>query len=632
MTIDLTFMSNEADEEEGLGNAGIETYRDRPYASTAREVAQNSRDAAVALPVRISFDLLEIQESAIPALKTLRKANGHCLKKARDANDSKEIAHFEQAGRVLAGERLKILRISDFNTLGLRGPAKKGTPFHSLIKGSGVSVKESDASGGSFGIGKNAVFAISDIQTVLYSTIWEDQETKQKHFLAQGKAVLVSHTDDEGINHRAAAYWGMPNFKPIEDIELAPEWLRRQEIGTSVFALGFRETAHWQYRIAYSLLENFFYAVHSEEMEFAIDGGNIVINRANLSSLFESEEIRAAAEQDDREQEFDLARQMYQCLISPEATEATVSVPGLGNVYIRVLVAEGLPKKIFIIRNGMVITDSLENFGDKFVRFSMCKEFSCIVVPVDQDGRALIKRLENPRHDGLSAERLSDERDRNNARKIMKQFATVIRDTVKSCTMTGFDKRMAVDEMRDYFSVAAEASDKKQNSEQDDPNTIRYKVQPRRPQTETSATARGTGTGGGPKPGPRPGPKPGPVGPDPKPHPFGRGASGNARTIKLSDFRNIVPPGASPSKRTIFFTPEEGGLAKITLDASGMNESEELVIQDAPGSILKGGEIRRNLVAGARTKIEVEFRDPYSGPIELSVSLVPEEGGANEAQ
>ena len=54
----LKFLTNEAGEKEGLGDAGIETFRDSPYASCAREAGQNSRDAAREKPVRMTFNVL----------------------------------------------------------------------------------------------------------------------------------------------------------------------------------------------------------------------------------------------------------------------------------------------------------------------------------------------------------------------------------------------------------------------------------------------------------------------------------------------------------------------------------------------------------------------------------------------
>lgn len=277
----LEFLLNEAGEDEGLGHAGIETYRDDPYASVAREVGQNSRDAADTLPVRLSFDLLEVPAGEIPALGKFREAVDCCLQKASASGNAKGLAFFAQAKATLAGSHLKILRISDLNTTGLRGPAESGTPFHSLVKGSGVGLKMSESSGGSFGIGKNAAYAVSDIQAVFYSTIYESTGTKERRFLAQGKAVLISHTDLGGQPLRAHAYWGRSAFRPFDDMNSAPPWLRRDEVGTSMFIMGFRETPDWQKRNTCSLIQNFFHAVHQREMEFSINCNSIRITKGH---------------------------------------------------------------------------------------------------------------------------------------------------------------------------------------------------------------------------------------------------------------------------------------------------------------------------------------------------------------
>src|SRR5690242_2588238 len=133
--ISLEFLPNVAEEEEGLGHAGIETYRDEPYAATAREVGQNSRDAVAQLPVRINFDLLDVSASDIPSIDRLRTAIDSCLDRATTVGDEKETGFFTQAQKVVRKPSLKILRISDFNTTGARGPSSFGTPFHSLLKG-----------------------------------------------------------------------------------------------------------------------------------------------------------------------------------------------------------------------------------------------------------------------------------------------------------------------------------------------------------------------------------------------------------------------------------------------------------------------------------------------------------------
>lgn len=61
------FLHNEAGEKEGPGDAGIETFPDTLYASCAREAGQISRDAAKALPVRLSFDIRQLGHDKFPS-------------------------------------------------------------------------------------------------------------------------------------------------------------------------------------------------------------------------------------------------------------------------------------------------------------------------------------------------------------------------------------------------------------------------------------------------------------------------------------------------------------------------------------------------------------------------------------
>lgn len=624
----LEFPPNPGEEDEGLGHAGIETYRHEPYASAARETGQNSRDASATLPVRISFDVLEIARASIPSIDSLQSTIERCLAQVAVGQD-KEIAFFRQAQKVVSQETLKVLRIADFNTTGARGPSVKGTPFHSLLKGSGVSIKDNVASGGSFGIGKNAVFAISDLQAVFYSTVYEDEDG-EKRFLAQGKVILVSHKGADGEPKRQSGYWGPSGFRPIDDPAKAPEWLRRSDVGTSVFVLGFRETPNWQRRFTYSLIQNFFPAIHNEEMEFTLDEGKFVIGRMGLASLFEDQEIRDTAKANDREQEFDLSHSLYQCLVSPEAKEENIVLPELGRVQVRVLVTEGLPKKVFVIRNGMVITDSLEHFGDKFVRFPMYRDFVAVVTPLDDKGSAFIKKLEDPKHHELSAERLPDAGKREQAKGVMKSLARKIRDAIKAHTLTQFDSEVSVDEMRRYFAAESEPSSEDKKSREEDPQTIRYKVASRKEKQPPKATSEGTddtGTGvGGPNPGPGPGPgpNPGPHNPDPRTRPNGPGGPGQQHSIVLQDVRNILTASGSRRTRTIYFTPADGGLADISLRATGLNNNEELSIRSASDSVVSGGRIKCRIVANARKRIDVELEDEYEGPIDIRMNVTPD--------
>jgi hypothetical protein len=625
------FLPNPAEEDEGLGHAGIQTYRNEPYAGTARETGQNSRDAAASLPVRIRYDLLDVPRQAIPAIDELQSIVQRCLEQSEDKE--KEAGFFRQALRVISHDTFKVLRIADFNTTGALGPSQKGKPFHSLLKASGVSVKTFDASGGSFGIGKNAVFAVSDLQTVFYSTVYEDHGGK--HFLAQGKSILVSHTGADGKPRRQTGYWGMPNFSPISEVADVPEWLQRQDTGTSVFSLAFRDTPDWMHRISYSLIQNFFSAIHAGEMEFSLDRGRFEISKASLGSWFDDEGILEFVRANDRQQEFELSRSLYRCLVSPDAKEDIIEVPSLGPVKIRILVAEGLPKKVIIIRNGMVITDSLAHFGDAFARFSMYSDFVALVTPISSHGSAFIKRLEDPRHRDLSPEGLPDTASREQAKTVMKRLARKIRDTIKEYTLVKHESEVSLDEMRRYFAADSESSTDPKTGAEEDPERLRYRVERRKDNRRPQAAGEGDGgTGGGvggeePGPGPRPTPRPGPPNPAPKPRPDGPGGPGAIRPVFLQGLRNIRPAGAGAKYRTIYFTPDEGGDVDIVLQATGLNETETLTVHTASDAVVTDGKISRQVTAGERVRIDVEFDDEYDGPIEVRVNIG---GGSAEVE
>ncbi len=615
----LVFLTNDAGEEEGLGDAGVETYRDAPYASVARECGQNSADAREKRPVTMRFDLLEIGINEYPAAKSQLAAVEACLDKARSGRNDKEIDFFSRAREVLTADRLKILRISDSNTKGLIGPAIPGTPFHSLVKASGVSNKDSDTSGGSFGIGKKAAFAASELQTVFYSTIYRELTSGKELFLAQGKTLLVSHTAPDGRKRRATGYWGLADFMPVADPARVPGWLTRAEVGTSVFVVGFREEDSWRERIAASLLQNFFCAIHRGDLRFIIDDSRIDINGDSIASYFLDPQIVRAADLSSQLEEFEFARNLYDCLMSVDASSETFEIAGLGKVSLRILLRDGLPKRVCIIRNGMAITDNLAHFGDKLARYPMYKEFVALVEPTDDQGSALLKRLENPRHDSLSADRLSDARKRADATRAMKTLASRIRSAIKQLALPKPSDVTNLDELARYFADSDKSDKPPDPNGDDDIETFRI-IKPAKRKSRNPATDRlapgheggrdkGTGKGGsGLGRGKGPGRGSG-----------GRGNFGASREIGVTDVRNLVPPQSEWS-RTVYFTPAEGGAARITIAAAGIDDAQPIEVEASDAGTVSDGQILIDLRENERSKVNVRFSRPYGGPIELSVT------------
>jgi hypothetical protein len=617
----LSFPNNDAGEEQGLGDAGIETFRDAPFPSVARECGQNSADARVKSPVEVRFDVFEIATSDYPPRAAQRRAVESCLAKAREAKEEKAIDFFTRALEVLGTDSLKILRIADANTRGLIGPAMPGTPFHSLVKSTGISNKESETSGGSFGIGKNAAFATSELQTVFYSTVYLDEKTGVEQFLAQGKTILTSHVGDDGKERRATGYWGLPGFAPVSDPAQVPDWLRREGVGTSVFVVGMRDLEGWQSRIAASLLQNFFPAIHDGKLRFLIDGGKVDINAVTLPSLFQASEIIRAAKASDQSEDFEFAESLFRCLVSESSYREELFVEGLGRIRCTILMEEGLPRRVMIVRNGMEITGTLEHFGDKFNRFPMYREFVALVEPLDDVGSALIKRLENPRHDSLSAERLTDKRKRGQAAATMKCLAKAIREAIKKHALPEPEDQVTLEELASFFADTEPSDKPPQPSAEENPETVTYTPAPvRKRKPEARATllkgeAGGAGGAGGTAGGGNGG-----RGKGQGDGTGGTGNRGGSESVPLDDFRNVLPVPNSRRTRRLFFTPGKTCFGTLIVQASGLDSPARLEIVAATLGEAKQGALTMALKSGERVSVDVELADDYDGPLELIAS------------
>jgi len=615
----LRFLTNEAGEKEGLGDAGIETFRDAPYASCAREAGQNSRDAATGLPadpVRMSFNVLKLDPSNFPSHELLRDTISAC---SAEAEQDREKEFFSNASKVIGASSIPVLQIADHNTTGLIGPPDKdGTPFHSLVKASGVTAKDTADSGGSFGIGKNASFAVSDIQTVFYSTTYKEGDAEA--FAAQGKVKLVSHTAPDGTKHRATGYWGDPDgFRAVTDAALVPDWMKRTETGTSIFCMGFRAAEDWAERMTYSLVSNFFCAVHREEMVFEVDDGRININRNTLENLFTRQDIIDAAERTGHQADLTFAGQLYRCLVSESAEEQILTIPKLGQMRVRVLIEEGMPCRVGFIRNGMLITDNLRHFGHPLQQFRGSRDFVVVVEPKDKGAGVLLKKLENPAHDGFSAERLPDAAKRDEAAKAMRRLGKELRDIIKATTGVKHEGSVVLDELGRFFSEAGKTDKPDDPNAEHDPERYTYDSKRRKSKSRKAPSPSGGERGGRSQTGTGSGGKGGGSGSGTGRGTGGRGSAGDREPVVLREVRNLIRSDSSGAaiSRELHFTPEVSGPIEVIVQATGVNAPESLNVTAADAGIPGSGVVTVDVKDGERCKVTVSFDEPYDGPIEL---------------
>lgn len=617
------FLPNPGLEEEGLGHAGIETFKGSPFPGVARECSQNSLDAAAkgqdqeASTVHLVFRLLDVPAGDIPGLQDLASSLRACLSHAKKKKRKKETEFFTRATALVDQKSLPVLLVEDYGTTGLLGPADEGSPFHALVKSSGVSQKNVADAGGSFGIGKNAAFAISNLRTVFYSTLYTDDRGRECH-LAQGKSILISHDDREPL--RATGYWGNAKYQPVDEIAELPKWLRRTETGTTVASIGFAQTDGWQWLITESLVRNFFSAIRDGSIRFSVispSEQNIQIDAMTVFDLFKNPLVQAAAESTGTADDLAFSGAMLDALCSEASTVDVYEAPDSGKFTLTLLQNEGLPRRVGILRNGMYIADNLSHFGHSLRRFSLSRDFVAVLKPDDRETSARVRDMESPRHDEISADRIDDERLRRKLKTAFKKVGNWVRQYIRESTTVAAESDVLLDEMNQFFaSTGGEQPIADPNTMDDNPErpTVRKKLTKQTPRTGQGDGGE-SGSSGGQKPGSKgtgatTGNRKGP----------GRGAVGGrgGRSITYTNLRNSVSDAGTT--RLVSFTPEATAEAVLELSAVGVASDEALTIiglNDTPSSHAP----KISVKAGTRISIKINLSRPYLGPI--SVVLNP---------
>ena len=73
------FPSNDHGENKGINDSGVATFRGTPLKSLAREICQNSLDAATGKTVRVDFANYEIPTNNVPGADVLKETFEKCI-------------------------------------------------------------------------------------------------------------------------------------------------------------------------------------------------------------------------------------------------------------------------------------------------------------------------------------------------------------------------------------------------------------------------------------------------------------------------------------------------------------------------------------------------------------------------
>lgn len=403
-------------EMEGFSNPGLEMFKGEPIRAMAREICQNSLDAVrnPNKPVLVEFERLFIKPATkFPGIKDMEGVLEKCRIFWNKQNDEKTLKFISEAADSIHATGIFVLRVSDYNTTGLKGAFsnERITPWKSLVQGNAFSVKSTDNAAGSYGIGKAAPFVVSGLQTVFYRTFDENGERA-----AQGVTHLVSFEDTsmskpgEDIVRRSTGYYGdgIEN-KPFHSIKELDEINERTKYGTDLFIPVFTFTAgrlDWKDEVIVEILENFLYSIYSGKLEVKID--NTILRKDTL--LPHIERLMPKTKN---------AAAFYEVIRgdNDNVIEEVKKFYEMGYLRLRLLYKADMNKQILVVRNS----------GMKIAKIAgLPKGISYTGFLEIQGARlnAFFRGMENPQHNAWEPKRHSDP-------KLAKKHKIDVEDWVK---------------------------------------------------------------------------------------------------------------------------------------------------------------------------------------------------------
>jgi len=407
MNIGWNFPKNNDGEIVGVGEAGIETFKGSLLGSLAREICQNSLDARkdTEKAVKVEFILESVKREDVVGIEVLSEILNLC--KSFWMENKKTVDFFDKASMVCDSDFIRILRISDYNTTGLTGSDKiKSSPWQDLVKSSGVSNKMGE-SGGSFGIGKSAPFACSNLRTIFYSTLDIDGLRA-----SQGVARLVSfeREDDSSrtkvITQGKGYYGDVSNNSPLKELMSFGNY-ERQEVGTDVYILGFIQQESWEEEIIKELIEGYLISILRNDLIVKVN-----------SNLMNSENIGEYI--DKYKEDIPLAYNYYQVLTSKESITINQDFENLGEIELKIMIKKDFRRRVLMSRNnGMKIFDKKNISGTI--------PFAGVCILKDIGINEFFREMENPQHNNWEEERHSDVKK---AKKIKKKLFEFIKEKV----------------------------------------------------------------------------------------------------------------------------------------------------------------------------------------------------------
>ena len=423
-------------EKKGISSGDAEAFRKFPYQAFAREILQNSIDARFSdeEPTRVEFSSFEIKKEDIPGIDDLEAQVRRCREYFYYKQDYVDV--YEKILIALHKDKIKCLRVSDYNTTGLVGVDSsdlEGNKFNALTKGTGLSEKNGSVSGGSKGVGKSAAFLMSKIKAVFYSTNanQDTDGTLSTHLGYMGVSNFISGWIDDQHKKPGDDYTQGTGYFSADDfnnsihgvLNLDSSCLKREEeSGTDIYIIGFEPESDWKNEIICSILDSFMAAIKRNQLSVDIDGQEI--NAETLGSLVYNSKI--------------ISKNMRSGIVSQYLllTGAGGSVKPYDilteydscELYILPLKKDQEPlatHKCVMIRHPLMKIKEIA-IGSTFPVSAMC------IIGEGAIGK-MLRRIENPQHFDWEPNRIEDPGERKKYKNLLNEITNQIKKYVIEC-------------------------------------------------------------------------------------------------------------------------------------------------------------------------------------------------------
>lgn len=425
-------------------------------ASFTREIIQNSLDAKnkeINAPVEVKFEIKKINSSKIPGVADLLFVLDKSL---LNLTHPETINKFKRAIENLKKDEIEVLKISDYNTLGMTLKS-----WEALLFKEGVSDKQNDSSAGRHGVGKKASFLMSLCNTVYYAT----KNTNNEMFFS-GKSVLVDWKKNNNDNewYSRTGWFGEKTDNSIrflknEEInDIDNFFIRKDSYGSDVMVLSPRvidEEYDLERLIINSVLENFYIGLCENKLVVKVN--KIEINSKNVNKVLENYYIDKFTRQGiiGSNITYGLLRDFKNAYIENYKNPVVIDVPKLNshlNLYITLNTEKAKKYYSFYRDHGMKIKD--ERFSDAD------KTFAAIVVARGDGINEFLLNLENAAHDDFIVDENLDKDKKKEYNDMLSYIKYMIGYNIKKITKLDLSDEIELNELNDIIDNPGEISRK----------------------------------------------------------------------------------------------------------------------------------------------------------------------------